>query len=197
MKVPKLLQYEEHQHINTVQIYSHPEYSIQAMYIVNYDASTDVPINFFATLINLESLQIRGPVVFYKIKNEKFVDLDPDELLNLHINFYFVNGCKYSKGNFEIITTNNYIPEIENMFSSYKKKIIDTWVILSESEETLNKIDEHGSRITDDDTVIWFRIKENFGDIAGVVSSIEHNKAGDYRGSFMELNESYIKKIFY
>jgi hypothetical protein len=196
-KASELLDYKEGQHINTISVYQHPDYSIQAMYIINKDCSNSTDINYFATITNTENFQIFGKAVFFKIQNEHTVDLPLDDLLNLLINFYYVNGCRYQHGKFETVSSNNYVPEIQRMFHSYKKKTVQTWMVLAETQEMLDKINEKNNTLEDLDNVIWFKVKEYHGELALIMDTVSHNKDSDYRGVFMDINESFIRKVFF
>jgi hypothetical protein len=196
-KAAELLEFKDGQHINTVSLYQHPDYNIQAMYIINKDSTNSTDINYFATVTNTENLQIFGKAVFFKIQNELTVDLSLDDLLNLFINFYYVNGCRYQHGKFERISFDNYVPEIQRMFQSYKKKTIQTWIVLAETDEMLSKINETGNKLEDLDNVIWFKVKEYHGELADILSIMKHNKESDYRGAFMDIDESFVKQMFF
>ena len=93
--VTRNLNYLENQRINTVDVYKHPDYSIQAMYIYDYDLTSSKNINYCATLINNEHMKIYENAVFFKIKDGLTIDLDLSELLSLLCNFYYVKCIKF------------------------------------------------------------------------------------------------------
>jgi len=196
-KVSTLLNYKEGQHINTIDVYQHPEYSIQAMYILDNDSTNSTNLNHFATIVNTEYMKIFESAVFYKIQEKTTVELPIEDLMNVFVNFYYVNGLKLVNGVFEKISCNNYVPEIKEMFKSYKTKNIHTWVVLAETNEMLDKINESDNTIDDLNNVIWFKVKEYHGDLIDIMSTLEHNKASDYRGVFMDIDERFIKKVFF
>ena len=197
--VSGLLKFNEGQHINTVMVYSHPTYSIQCMYIIDYDRESGKDPNYLATTVNTENMQIYGPAVFYKIQNKTTVDLDPKELSAMHINFYYVDGVKFNNGQFNVISSNNHLPEMERLFACYNKKIIGDWIILCDIQEILDTLEPGEvdfSSISPETSIMWFKIKQYRGEMAEVVASLENNRSTDMRGSFMELNESYVRYVF-
>lgn len=196
-KVYELLEYRTGQHINTVSLYQHPDYNIQAMYIINKDSSNSTDINHFATITNIENMQIYGKAVFFKIQNNLTVDLPLDDLLNLFVNFYYVNGCRLCNGKFETISFNNYVPEIQKMFASYKRKNIETWTVLAETDGMLNSIKKTDNKIEDLNNVVWFKVKEYIGEVVDIMSTLEHNKDSDYRGVFMDIDETFVRRMFF
>lgn len=197
-QVTKCLNYNESQHINTVDIYDHPDYTIKAMYINDYDYGNCDNMNYCATIINTEKLQIYETVVFMKFKDNVTVDLSLKEILYLFISFYYVRGIKLNNGVFEDIFVNNYEPELERMFASYDRKLIGNWVVMSERKSMLDKVKNSGNDINQLSGIIWFKMKTYTGDVSVFHElNVEHNKSSDFRGLYENIDEQYVLNMFF
>lgn len=195
--VTKCLNYKEGQHINTVNVYTHPEYTIQAMYIIDNDYSNSDKLNYFSTIVNIEKMQIYESAVFYKNANGLTIDVSLDEILHLLMNFYYVRVCKLSSGVFEKIDVNNYEPEIQKLFKTYHRKHFNDWIVLCEDNKMLEKLEYNNNDITQFDNLIWFKLKNYHGEINEYFKTIENNKTSDYRGIYMNIDEKIIKNFFF
>lgn len=195
--VTRCLKYKSNQHINTVDIYKHPDYIIQAMYINDYDYATSDNLNYCATLINNEKMQIYETVVFFKIKDGLTIDLDLSEILSLLSNFYYVRAVKLSYGKFEEICVNNFEPEMDRLFKTYERKIIGSWIVLCESKKTLDKVQASQNDVSQLHGVVWFKLKKYTGDVSLYHETFDNNKGGDYRGLYENIDEQYVRQIFF
>lgn len=193
----KHLRYQENDKINTVNIYEHSDYTIQAMYIIDRNYMNYNEFNYFASIVNIESAQIYGPAIFFKTENGRTTTLDIGELLCQILNFYYVKTCKLSYGKFSNIAINNFEPEIDNLFKSYHKKKIDSWIILSESQAELDKLLEKDNSLEDFQNLIWLKLKRYNGEIHECMSTTEHDHDSDFRGLYMDVDEKHIRKIFF
>jgi len=197
--VNKALDYKEGQNINTVNVYRHPNYSIQAMYIDSFNCTNSDDFNYFGTIVNIESMQIFGKCILFKVENSNINNLTLEEALSTLINFYYVKSIKLNTNRmFEQIAINNYEPEINAMFDSYYKSVIGDWIILSDDKDMLEKVKEKDNKIEDLNNIIWFKYKTYMGDVTASISEqVEHNKESDFRGLYMDIDESYIRKVFF
>ena len=57
-KASQCLNYKEENLMNTINIYKHYDYIIQAMYITDNNYTNSTEFNYFASIINTESIQI-------------------------------------------------------------------------------------------------------------------------------------------
>jgi len=196
--VLKGLDYKEGNLINTINIYEHANYTIQAMYITDHDFQNSDEFNYFATVVNIESIHIFGPAVFFKTSNNTVSHLTSNELLNCFANFYYVQGIKLSYGKFTNIGVNNYEPDIENMFKGYKVRRIDNWLIFSDDKDSgLDDLKESDNDLSLFNNIVWLKLKNYSGEVNESMSDIEHNKGADYRGLYMDVDESYIRNVFF
>lgn len=193
-----MLEYKEGQTINTVNVYKHPDYIIQAMYISEYNFKTSDEFNYFASVVNTESFNIFGPVVFFKTQNKKTVSLSIDDLLCCMINYYYVKSYKLKNNSFEEIAINNFEPDIDKMFRGYTVRQIDDWMIFSDDcKSNLKELKEKDNDINNFNNIIFMKLKKHTGELHEIISSFEHNKDSDYRGLYMDIDESFIRRTFF
>jgi len=186
--------------INTINIYEHPNYLIQCSYRSDLDFTNSKDFNYFSTVINLESINIFGSVIFFKIENNKLIDLEIDELLVLLVNFYYLKTVRLINGVFEEIGISNFEPDLTRLFNGYKIKKYKDWIILSDdSKSNLVNMKEDGNKIQDFNNIIWLRIKQLNGEITQAMKDLklENNRDGDLRGKYMDIDINYIKSIFF
>jgi hypothetical protein len=195
--VSKCLNYQEDQHINTVELYVHSDYVICAMYINDYDAMSGVPINYYGTIINKERLQIYGPMVIFKIANGLTVDTELSELLYLLSNFYYVQCIKLNDNMFEEIAVNNYEPEMDRMFKTYHRKCVSSWIVLSENKETLKKLEPSNNEVSKFNGLIWVKYKQYKGDVSNFHNTCENNRGSDLRGLYENIDDKYVQRVFF
>ena len=195
--VSKCLNYKADQHINTVELYSHPDYIIYAMYINDYDSTSSVNINYCTTIINTEKMPVYETAVIFKVANGLTVDMELSEILVLLSNFYYVKCIKIEGNSFKEIAVNNYEPEMDRLFSSYCRKRIDSWVILSENKETLGKLEKNNSDISLFNGLIWVKYKQYKGDVSNFHTTLENNKGSDLRGLYENIDAKYVQRVFF
>ena len=196
-KATKCLEYKAENYVNTINIYSHADYVIQAMYVSDHNYTNSTEFNYFASIINTESTQIFGPVLFFKIMDGKATTLTLDMLLSCLINFYYVESFKLYNKKFESIAVRNIEYEIDSIFKSYYKRTFDTWVLLSEDKDGLSNFLPSGNDINTCPNITFFKLKTYTGDVHDQIKNTEHNKDDDFRGLYMDVDEAYIRKVFF
>jgi hypothetical protein len=196
-KATQCLDYKESNYVNTINIYTHANYVIQAMYISDHNYTNSTEFNYFATIVNTESTQIFGPVLFFKIMDGKTVSLSINDLLCCLVNFYFVKSYKVYNKKFEEIAVRNIEYEIDSIFKSYHKKYVDGWVLLSDDKKTLENFLEKDNNINSCGNIVFFKLKNYSGDIHDQIKNTPHNKDDDFRGLYMDTDDEYIRKVFF
>jgi hypothetical protein len=187
-------------HANTVQVYQHPNYTIECTYRSDLNFQNSQDFNYFGTVVNIESVNMFGPALFFKISNKKLVDLELEELVKQIVNFYYLETYKLSGGSFEKIGINNFEPEITKILNGYKVKKFGDWFVFSDdSKSNLNNLKQSKNNINDFNNLIWLKVKTHIGDIHEALESTgyEKNKDGDLRGLYMDLDPEYIKAVFF
>ena len=192
----KSLRYKEEQMINTVNVYEHANYTIQMMYVSDYNCFNTDQYNYFATIVNTESMQVFGPAIFFKTENGLTTNLTLDQLLCCLLNFYYVKTFRYKDSKFIEITNRNLEYDIDDMFKGYHKKFIDGWVVLSEKKEELENFKDKNNKLSDFTDLIWFKLKDYKGEVHDQIKDI-HNKDDDFRGMYMDLDVDFILKKFF
>jgi len=185
---------------NTIKVYTHPHYTIECTYRSDLNFQNSKDFNYFGTVINVESINIFGPAVFFKSENKKLGNLELDELLMQLINFYFLKTYKLKNGNFEELSMTNYEPEIGRILNGYKVKKINDWIIFSDDPNSnLANLKNSNNNINEFNNLIWLKLKQHIGDIYQALESmnLENNKDGDMRGLYMDLDIEYIKTTFF
>ena len=186
--------------INTITIYEHPEYLIQCSYRSDLDFTNSNDFNYFSTVINLNSINIFGSVVFYKLADSKLCNLEINELLVLLVNFYYLRTVRLTNGVLEEIGISNFEPDLTRLFNGYKIKRLNEWMILSDdSKSNLMNICEKGNNIDEFNNIIWLKIKQLEGEITETIKTLklENNRDGDLRGKYMDIDINFIKLIFF
>jgi hypothetical protein len=187
-------------HANTVQVYSHPHYNIECTYRSDLNFQNSQAFNYFGTVVNIESINMFGPAVFFKIANKKLINLELEELINQIVNFYYLETYKLSGGSFEKIGINNFEPEITRILNGYKVKKFGDWFVFSDDPKSnLNELKQSKNNINEFNNMIWLKVKTHIGDIHEALESTgyEKNKDGDLRGLYMDLDPEYIKAVFF
>lgn len=188
-------------YVNTIQVYSHPKYKIECSYRSDLNFQNSQDFNYFSTVVNIESVNIFGPGVFFKTNGKKLIDLELEELGTQIANFYYLKTFKLkSDGKFEEIGMINFEPEIQRMLTGYKVKKIGDWMVFSDdSKSNLSNLNKSGNDITKFSNLIWLKIKTHIGDIHQALENTEYekNKDGDLRGIYMDLDPEYIISVFF
>ena len=185
-------------YVNTITVYRHCDYIIQCSYRSDLDYKDG--FNYFGTIVNLEAVNIFGPAIFFKLENNKLVDLQLEDVLTLLINFYYVKTYKLTSGNLEEISFNNFEPDIDRILKGFTIKKINSWYIFSDDKNSnIENLKESGNNINDFNNLIWLKKKTYNGEIFDSMESLnlENNREGDMRGNFMDLDIIYIKKTFF
>lgn len=195
--VTKELRYQENDTINTVNVYEHCDYTIQAMYVSDRNYMNYNEFNYFSSLVNTESAQIYGPAIFFKTQNNCTVDLSIEELLVLLVNFYYVKSCKLNGDKFENIAVPNYEPHIDSVFKGYYKKKFDDWIILSESKTEIDTFQQSNNDLNNFKKLIFFKLKRYAGEIHDSMMTTDHDKDSDYRGLYMDIDERIVRNEFF
>ncbi len=191
---------DSNSHANTVQIYQHPNYNIECTYRSDLNFQNSQAFNYFGTVVNIESINMFGSAVFFKIANKKLVNLELEELVNQIVNFYYLETCKLKGGVFETIGINNFEPEITKILNGYKVRKFGEWYVFSDNPKSnLSNLKQSNNNINEFDDLIWLKVKTHIGDIHEALESTgyEKNKDGDLRGLYMDLNPEYIKAVFF
>lgn len=188
-------------YVNTVQIYSHPNYKIECSYRSDLNFQNSKDFNYFSTVTNIESINIFGSAIFFKSGNKSLEDLELEELVCQIVNFYFMKTWKLnSVGKFEEIGMINFEPEITRRLDGYKVKKFGDWLVFSDdSKSNLSELKSKGNSIADFKNLIWLKVKTHIGDIHEAIESTgyEKNKDGDLRGLYMDLDPEYIMSVFF
>jgi len=185
-------------YINTITVYNHCDYIIQCSYRSDLDYNDG--FNYFGTIVNLEAVNIFGSAIFFKLENNKLVNLEKEDVLTLLINFYYVKTYKLTSGNFEEISFNNFEPDIDQFLKGYTVKKINSWYVFSDDNKSnIENLKESNNDINEFDNLIWLKKKVYYGEIYNSIQSLnlENNREGDMRGQYMDLNIDIIKKTFF
>lgn len=196
-KASQCLNYKEENLMNTINIYKHYDYIIQAMYITDNNYTNSTEFNYFASIINTESIQIFGPVLFFKIMDGHTVSLSLEELITCLVNFYYVKSHKIYNKKFEEIAVRNIEYEIDSIFKSYYRRVFGDWVILSENKKILEDFKAKNNDINTCGNIIFFKLKNYSGDVHEQIKNTAHDKGDDFRGLYMDIDETYIRKEFF
>jgi hypothetical protein len=187
--------------VNTIQVYPHSNYKIECTYRSDLNFQNSQDFNYFSTVINTESVNIFGSVIFFKTNGQKLMNLELEELVGQIANFYFLRTYKLkTDGKFEEIGMSNFEPDIDRMLRGYKVKKIGDWLIFSDdSKSNLSELKESGNNINEFKNLIWLKVKTYIGDIHKALESTayEKNKDGDLRGIYMDLDPEYIISVFF
>jgi hypothetical protein len=183
--------------LNTIKIYIHPIYDIEMTYRSDLNFKNG-NFNYFATVINLEAINVYGDAIFFKINkiNKELIELDVEELLGCLINFYYIKTHKLENGNLEEIALNNFEPEIERQFKHYNKKQLLNWEIYSEDDISDFNLDKND--ITKYKSIIFMKRKENIGEISQYLK-VEKGALNetDFRGLYYDLEGDNIMTLFH
>lgn len=184
---------------NTLTLVSRPDYIIQCTYRSDINATNSTDFNYFSSVINLDSNQIYGSCMFYKIRNNKLVDLELDEILTLLINFYYLKTYKLKNGKFEEIGLNNFEPDIDRMFRGYTIKKIKGWFIMTDdSKSNIENLKESNNDISQFNNLIWLRTKNYGGEMYEAIESLNMGKNEcDLRGIYEDIDVDYIMGTFF
>jgi len=187
-------------HANTVQIFSHPNYTIECTYNSDLNFQNSQDFNYFGTVVNIESVNMFGPAVFFSTANGKLVDLNLEELVKQIVNFYYLETYKLKGGTFEPIGIMNFEPEITRILNGYKVRKFGDWYVFSDNPKSnLSNLKQSKNNINEFDDLIWLKVKTHIGDIHEALESTgyEKNKDGDLRGLYMDLDPEYIRVVFF
>jgi hypothetical protein len=187
-------------YVSTIQVYNHPQYKIECSYRSDLNFQNSKDFNYFSTVINIESVNIFGSVVFLKTDSKKLINLELEELGSQIANFYYLKTFKLSNGKFEEIGMINFEPEINRLLTGYKVKKFGDWMVFSDDPKSnLSTLTQSNNNILDFNNLIWLKIKTHIGDIHTALESTEYekNKDGDMRGIYMDLDPEYIISVFF
>lgn len=199
-KLSETLNCTSDSHVNTVQVYKHPKYTIECTYRSDLNFQNSQEFNYFGTVVNIESINMFGIAVFFKISDKKLVDLDLEELGAQIVNFYFLKTFKLVNQQFEEIGMINFEPEINRRLDGYRIRKIGDWLIFSDDKKSnLENLKKSGNNIEEFNNLIWLKMKTHIGDISEALETVEYekNKDGDLRGLYMDLNPEYIISVFF
>lgn len=194
------LNVEDDSRLNTTDVFRHPNFKIQCSFNSDLNFQNSEGFNYFSTIVNLESINIFGSAIFFKIANKKLVNLEKEELLSLLVNFYFLKTFRLRDGKFEEIGFNNFEPEINMIFKNYHVKKFNNWLVFSDdSKSNLNNLEQRNNDIKNFNNLIWLKIKQHMGDIYQAIDSLklENNRDGDLRGLYEDLDINHIKTVFF
>ena len=184
---------------NTLTIVSRPNYIIQCTYRSDLNAKNSINFNYFSSVVNVESAQIYGGCMFFKIQDKKLVDLELEDILSLIVSFYYIKTYRLKSGKFEEIALNNFEPDINKMFQGYKVKKFKSWLVFSDdSNSNIEQLKQSNNDISQFNNLIWLRIKEYSGDMFEAIQSLNiSNNECDLRGIYEDLDIDYITKVFF
>jgi len=187
-------------YVSTIQVYTHPKYKIECSYRSDLNFQNSKDFNYFSTVVNIESVNIFGSVIFLKTDGQKLINLELEELGAQIANFYYLKTFKLSNGKFEEIGMVNFEPEINRMLTGYKVKKFGDWMVFSDdSKSNLSILTQSNNDIKNFNNLIWLKVKTHIGDIHKALESTQYekNKDGDMRGIYMDLDPEYIISVFF
>jgi hypothetical protein len=187
--------------VNTIDIYKGSHF-VQMCHNSSLSFMTSNAGNYFATTINLDGDDIYGDTVFLKIKNNKTVNLELDELLGFIVNFYFLKTQRLVDGRFREIGMPSFGPDIEATYKRYRThKFIGHWIVFTDnSDSNIENLQESGNDVTKFNDLYFLMYKhDGSGEIYKALAEMkaENNRSGDLRGIFKDLDEEYIRDTFF